>query len=65
MAEIKQMYLNAYYGKHFIEAAMPTAMDIKSNAKPDAIKGAYNKGKKAWVKIEGGINHETWKSNCS
>ncbi|MBS7297848.1 MAG: bifunctional acetaldehyde-CoA/alcohol dehydrogenase, partial [Eubacteriales bacterium] len=47
MAEIKQMYLNAYYGKHFIEAAMPTAMDIKSNAKPDAIKSVYNKGKKA------------------
>ncbi len=25
MAEIKQMYLNAYYGKHFTEADMPTA----------------------------------------
>ncbi|MBQ6847317.1 MAG: bifunctional acetaldehyde-CoA/alcohol dehydrogenase [Clostridia bacterium] len=24
MSEIKQMYLNAYYGKHFIEAEMPT-----------------------------------------
>ena len=47
MAEIKQMYLNAYYGKHFEEKAMPTAMDIKSNAKPDAIKGVYNKSKKA------------------
>ena len=47
MAEIKQMYLNAYYGKHFEEKAMPTAMDIKSNAKPDAIKGVYYKGKKA------------------
>ena len=24
MSEIKQMYLNAYYGKHFVEAEMPT-----------------------------------------
>ncbi len=40
MAEIKQMYLNAYYGKHFEEKAMPTAKDIKTEAKP-------NKGKKA------------------
>ncbi|MBR4891483.1 MAG: bifunctional acetaldehyde-CoA/alcohol dehydrogenase [Clostridia bacterium] len=47
MAEIKQMYLNAYYGKHFEEKAMPTAKDIKSDAKPDAIKAVYNKGKKA------------------
>ncbi len=28
MSEIKQMYLNAYYGKHFVEAPMPTAKDI-------------------------------------
>ena len=47
MAEIKQMYLNAYYGKHFEEKAMPTEKDIESNAKPDAIKAVYNKGKKA------------------
>ena len=47
MAEIKQMYLNAYYGKHFEEKEMPTAKDIKTNVKPDAIKGVYNKGKKA------------------
>jgi acetaldehyde dehydrogenase/alcohol dehydrogenase len=25
MSEIKQMYLNAYYGKHFTEAEMPKA----------------------------------------
>ncbi len=25
MSELKQMYLNAYYGKHFTEKAMPTA----------------------------------------
>ena len=29
MSEIKQMYLNAYYGKHFEEKAMPTAKDVK------------------------------------
>ena len=28
MSEIKQMYLNAYYGKHFTEKAMPTAADL-------------------------------------
>ena len=47
MSEIKQMYLNAYYGKHFVEKKMPTAKDIESGAKPDAIKAVYNKGKKA------------------
>ncbi len=47
MSEIKQMYLNAYYGKHFEEKAMPTAKDIKAKAKPDAVKAAYKKGKKA------------------
>ena len=47
MSEIKQMYLNAYYGKHFEEKTMLTAKDIKTNAKPDAVKAVYNKGKKA------------------
>ncbi len=28
MSELKQMYLNAYYGKHFTEPEMPTAKDI-------------------------------------
>ncbi len=46
MSEIKEMYLNAYYGKHFTEKKMPTAKDI-SNAKPDPVKSVYNKGKKA------------------
>ena len=33
MSEIKQMYLNAYYGnKHFEEPAMPTASDIPAAA---------------------------------
>lgn len=26
MSEIKQMYLNAYYGRHFTEPEMPTAV---------------------------------------
>ncbi len=42
MSEIKQMYLNAYYGKHFEEKAMPTAKDIKDSAGK-----ADKKGKKA------------------
>ena len=45
MSEIKQMYLNAYYGKHFVEPDMP-AKDI-TVAQPDAIKTPYRKGKKA------------------
>jgi len=28
MSEIKQMYLNAYYGKHFVEAEMPDEKNI-------------------------------------
>jgi acetaldehyde dehydrogenase/alcohol dehydrogenase len=46
MSELKQMYLNAYYGKHFVEKAMPTADDIKVFA-DDKVKSAYRKGKKA------------------
>ena len=45
MSEIKQMYLNAYYGKHFVEEAMP-ATDL-TEAKVDPIKTPYHKGKKA------------------
>ena len=45
MSELKQMYLNAYYGKHFVEPKMPaTDLDV---ATPDAIKAPYRKGKKA------------------
>ena len=47
MSELKQMYLNAYYGKHFVEAKKPTAADIAEVAQTDAIKAAYRKGKKA------------------
>ena len=47
MSELKQMYLNAYYGKHFEEPAMPTAADIEEGAKVDEVKVTYRKGKKA------------------
>jgi len=43
MSEIKQMYLNAYYGKHFVEPAMPTAADIKKTAKKPATKKTSKK----------------------
>ncbi|MBR5322448.1 MAG: bifunctional acetaldehyde-CoA/alcohol dehydrogenase [Clostridia bacterium] len=33
MSEIKQMYLNAYYGNHFVEAPKPTEADIKTTKK--------------------------------
>ncbi len=33
MSEIKQMYLNAYYGKHFEENAVPTAEKKKSQSR--------------------------------
>ena len=46
MSEIKQMYLNAYYGKHFTEEEKPDENDI-ATAKVDAVKAAYRKGKKA------------------
>ena len=47
MSEMKEMYLNAYYGKHFVEPDMPTAKDISEDFKADEVKKAYRKGKKA------------------
>jgi acetaldehyde dehydrogenase/alcohol dehydrogenase len=45
MSELKQMYLNAYYGKHFVEPEMPdTTLGVSA---PDPIKTPYRKGKKA------------------
>ena len=43
MSEIKQMYLNAYYGKHFEETDKPDASHIDSSKKGDAVKKAYQK----------------------
>ena len=46
MSEIRQMYLNAYYGeKHFTETPRPTADDIAS-LEDDAVKKAYRSGRK-------------------
>ncbi len=46
MSEIKQMYLNAYYGKHFEEPDMPTAEYSFKSADADTIKQTYRKGGK-------------------
>ena len=46
MSEIKQMYLNAYYGeKHFTETPKPTADDI-GDIQDDPVKKAYRPGRK-------------------
>ena len=46
MSEIRQMYLNAYYGeKHFTETPKPTADDI-AFLEDDAVKKAYRSGRK-------------------
>jgi acetaldehyde dehydrogenase/alcohol dehydrogenase len=47
MSELKEMYLNAYYGKHFTEKAMPTAADVATGMSANAVKTPYTKGKKA------------------
>ncbi len=46
MSEIKEMYLNAYYGKHFTEPAMPPK-SIGDTDNGNEIKKIYRKGKKA------------------
>ena len=46
MSEIKQMYLNAYYGeKHFTETLKPTADNLGA-VQDDAVKKAYRPGRK-------------------
>ena len=47
MSEIKQMYLNAYYGKHFQEQDMPSEKDLPVEDTTDTIKAVYSKGRKA------------------
>ena len=47
MSEIRQMYLNAYYGKHFTEQAMPTEKDLPPVTGTDSIRAMYGKGRKA------------------
>ncbi len=46
ICEIKQMYLNAYYGKHFTEPDMPDASHIEKPKKADDVKKAYRNTKK-------------------
>lgn len=46
MSEIKQMYLNAYYGKHFVEAEMPVG-SINDVAEKDSVKSVYNNDSKS------------------
>ncbi len=43
MSEIKQMYLNAYYGKKFAEMVVPTDAQLAQDS--DAIKTTYRKAK--------------------
>ncbi len=47
MSEIKQMYLNAYYGKHFEELPTPSEKDLPPVGNVDTIKAVYGKGRKA------------------
>ena len=47
MSEIKQMYLNAYYGKHFTEMKMPESDPLPlTSAEADAAKAAFRLGGK-------------------
>ncbi len=46
MSELRQMYLNAYYGGHFEEPEMPTAEYSFRSADADTIKQTYRKGGK-------------------
>lgn len=43
MSEIKQMYLNAYYGKHFVERPMPEPADTVNRDDAHDFKRAYRK----------------------
>lgn len=47
MSEIKQMYLNAYYGKTFTEKDVPTAADVDRGEDAHNFKKAYSRSKKA------------------
>lgn len=46
MSEIKQMYFNAYYGKHFVEKEMPEKIAVYDDSS-DSVKAAYNNGRKS------------------
>ena len=46
MSEIKQMYLDAYYGKHFVEKKVPHAQESISDDEHN-FKKTYSKSKKS------------------
>ena len=50
MSEIKQMYLNAYYGKHFTEPAMPKAADIAELDDEHNFKQSYRRSENGMSK---------------
>ncbi len=51
MSEIKQMYLNAYYGKkHFTEPEMPKAADFTDSDDVHNFKQAYRRSKSGMKK---------------
>lgn len=50
MSEIRQMYLNAYYGKHFVEPEMPSESDLAQNDNVHNFKTAYNRSKNGMAK---------------
>ena len=43
MSEIKQMYLNAYYGRKFVEVDMPDDRQFGDAVKTDSVKDTYRK----------------------
>ena len=47
MSEIKQMYLDAYYGKHFVEKEVPHAQESSSDDDEHNFKKTYSKSKKS------------------
>ncbi len=46
MSEIRQMYLNAYYGRHFAEKALPEAEESDETDDGTDYKRTYNKNRK-------------------
>ncbi len=44
MSEIKQMYLNAYYGNSFVDAAVPSASSSFKSSDAESFKQMYRKG---------------------
>ena len=45
MSEIKQMYLNAYYGKSFVEEKTPDARQLSEGVDKSDIKQSFRRAK--------------------